>query len=189
MPLGEALQKCYDLRCILVSGSDPRCRRFVAWAPLIWVHGGRSPKPELLHLLLEHMPRPHNGKHAVNGTNGHAAPGLGAHSRKARELPEVRPVLLACCMVPMVAADVSAGMQAVRHLADVDDGVLAAYLEPRHVLDIVQDFAGARPPLEEARPPLACLLSAHGLFQALLCQHALLMKPCALSSCVRVRSV
>ena len=57
----------------------------------------RSPKPELLHLLLEHMPPPRNGngKPAVNGTNGHAAPGLGAHSRKSQELPEVRPVFLA----------------------------------------------------------------------------------------------
>ena len=71
----------------------------------------RSPKPELLHLLLEHMlpPRNGNGKHAINGTNGHAAPGLGAHSRKAQELPEVRPVLLAQRVVSRVAADVSAG--------------------------------------------------------------------------------
>ena len=111
------------------------------------------------------MPPPHNGngKRAVNGTNGHAPPGLGAHRRKAHELPEVRPVSLARHRVSGWQPMRMRGMQAVRHLADVDEGVLAAYLEPRHVLDIVQDFAGARPPLEEARLPPALLLSAHGL--------------------------
>jgi hypothetical protein len=47
--------------------------------------------------------------------------------------------------------------QALQCLADLDGGgPLADYLAPRHVLDLVLDFTGSRPPLDQARAQPAC---------------------------------
>ncbi|KAK9832619.1 hypothetical protein WJX81_004423 [Elliptochloris bilobata] len=103
MPLREAFLKCYDLR---------------------------SPKLELLRLLLDHLPHvARNGarKHAVNGTNGRTAASLANGSLKASEPP----------------------IEALRDLENAEESIVSAYLEPRHVLDIVLDFAGSRPPVEK----------------------------------------
>jgi hypothetical protein len=50
----------------------------------------RTPKPELLRVLLEHLPAPtHNGarKHARNGTNGAHAAGAPANGSSGDKAP------------------------------------------------------------------------------------------------------
>ena len=149
----------------------------------------RTPKPELLRVLLEHLPAPaRNGarKHAPNGTTGAHAAGAPANgssgdkapyaqarpaprlvarrpTREARRAAPVQPerATVPCYHVSLNGCELTwprgPCAQALQCLADLDGGgPLADYLAPRHVLDLVLDFAGSRPPLDQARARPAC---------------------------------
>ncbi|BDA47196.1 Sulfite reductase [NADPH] flavoprotein alpha-component [Coccomyxa sp. Obi] len=132
MLLHEALSKCYDLR---------------------------SPKPELLQLLLSTVKSPaltkeqrshENGYAITNGkahveeelpngklANGHAANGLqNGHAPEVLQSQEER----------------------LRELIASGESSIEAYFEPRHVADVLQDFSSAKPALTQVLATLRPLL-------------------------------
>ncbi|KAA6425116.1 MAG: sulfite reductase (NADPH) alpha-component [Trebouxia sp. A1-2] len=175
LPLQEALVKCYDLR---------------------------SPKPDLLQLLFEHMPAPaqaaskhansnghsshdtsalsnRNGHHAdgsntsMNGksqisngysnaangynlgaeTNGYSSDGNGedSHSSQNGNSSE-EPVI-------HVDGHADGTIQSETHLQATElqhilQDEVEAYLDKRHIIDVLHDFSGSRPPLAAL---LSCL--------------------------------
>lgn len=127
----------------------------------------RSPKPELLRLLLDHLPsvarngttQHHDSSNRMRKAGGLANGSAGAEAQSRQVLAASAVFYVICYSVTKVRHNLSfQHAQAPPDLAKLDNGGLSAYLEPRHVLDIVNDFAGSRPPLEKVCPScMACV--------------------------------
>ena len=149
----------------------------------------RSPKPELLQLLLDHLPDPTqkpskpNGKiqasnmsHSINAdghsahgssqngsgilasrhshtadTNGHSSNGNSSQRHQNGNSSEQ----------PLIQVDgqsngisKAAACHQARELHDILQDEVEAYLDKRHIIDILHDFSGSHPPLTSL---LSCL--------------------------------
>lgn len=149
----------------------------------------RSPKPELLQLLLDHLPDPAqkpstpNGKlqasttsHSINAdshsahgssqngsgilanghshtadTNGHSS--SGNSSRRHQNGNSIGQPLIEVDGQSNGISKAGARHQA-RELHDILQDEVEAYLDKRHIIDILHDFSGSRPPLASL---LSCL--------------------------------
>ncbi|KAK9824028.1 hypothetical protein WJX72_007096 [[Myrmecia] bisecta] len=135
LTLRDALCRCYDLRC---------------------------PKPDLLRVLLDHLP-PSARQPIKNGkTNGKlhiitsaktpgAASNASVHSRSSSsvEAAEANGHRQRHTVPPLPVAKQAAKLQQL-----ISSESAEAYLEERHVIDVLQDFAASMPPLDKV---LACL--------------------------------